>query len=191
MQYDRTVIGYHGCSVDTAEALLSGADYRQSENAWDWLGRGVYFWEFGLERAWDWAREHNGPSGAAVVGAVIQLGDCLDLLDTGYTKMLSLMAPVWVHQLKEAGEPVPENKGTDHDLKRRYFDCALVNWSVDFLDHMPEEHRTRFQCVRGSFQEGAPVFSNSAIRRQSHIQVAVRDPTCIIGTFRPNERVRV
>jgi hypothetical protein len=43
----------------------------------------------------------------------------------------------------------------------------------------------RFQTVRGVFQEGAVAFSGSDIRKKSHIQVAVRDPACISGYFKP------
>jgi hypothetical protein len=36
-----------------------------------------------------------------------------------------------------------------------------------------------FQTVRGAFEEGRPLFPGSAIRTQSHIQIAVRDVQCI------------
>ena len=41
------VYGYHGCSRDVAEMLLSGKDVslNSSENDYDWLGSGIYFWE--------------------------------------------------------------------------------------------------------------------------------------------------
>lgn len=46
------------------------------------------------------------------------------------------------------------------------------------------------QTARCGFAEGGPVYDDGAgtamdIRRQSHVQVAVRDPACIIGVFRP------
>lgn len=46
----------------------------------------------------------------------------------------------------------------------------------------------KFQTVRGVFQEGVPAFVGSDIRRKSHIQIAVRDPDCILGYFKPQVR---
>ena len=42
MRYDRTVIAYHGCDVDVADAVLAGKESLQvSANAYDWLGKGI------------------------------------------------------------------------------------------------------------------------------------------------------
>ena len=51
MHYDRTVIGYHGCDETVAEQLLDTGVFKPSTNAYDWLGHGIYFWEWGLDRA--------------------------------------------------------------------------------------------------------------------------------------------
>ena len=42
-----------------------------------------------------------------------------------------------------------------------------------------------FQTVRRGFEEGAPVHDGMLITMESHIQIAVRDPSCILGVFRP------
>jgi hypothetical protein len=59
-RFARVVLGYHGCRAPVAADLLSGSlsieDWAPSENAHDWLGHGVYFWEHSPERALDWAR---------------------------------------------------------------------------------------------------------------------------------------
>jgi hypothetical protein len=74
--------GYHGCAPDFADALIRGQvgidDWQPSQNPYDWLGHGIYFWEFAPHRARVW----GGKGG--VVGAVIQLGVCLDLTDIHY-----------------------------------------------------------------------------------------------------------
>ena len=102
------------------------------------------------------------------------------------------MAPLYVEQLRKAGKEVPMNLGANQDLKKRFFDCAFINWSLDYLASLPADQKTTYQCVRGSFPEGEPIYNDpspagarSAILRESHIQIAVRDPACIIGTFRP------
>jgi len=183
VHYARTVYGYHGCSATTAESVLSGAPFAQSENAYDWLGAGVYFWEYGLDRAWKWAKEHQ-PDEPAVVGAHIQLGDCFDLLDTRFTDTLKELAPIYAESIRATGVALPQNAGKQ--LKLRYLDCAVVNWALNFL----EGRGQRYQSVRCAFLEGEPVYDDGAgaksqIFLETHIQIAVRDPACILGTFRP------
>ena len=51
------VLGYHGCDMVTGEKVLAGkAHLRSSENDYDWLGSGIYFWENSARRALDWAK---------------------------------------------------------------------------------------------------------------------------------------
>ena len=74
-------------------------------------------------------------------------------------------------------KPLPENRGKRHDL-----DCAVINSAI--TRHARRGGRP-IQTVRGAFLEGEPVFPGSGILRESHIQIAVRDPSCILGLFRP------
>jgi hypothetical protein len=90
-QFARTIIGYHGCSASLANSMLLGKisieHWTSSENSWDWLGHGIYFWEHAPTRAFRWAREkYKKP---AVLGAVIQIGRCFDLLDESVTALLA------------------------------------------------------------------------------------------------------
>lgn len=39
------MLGYHGCSAETAEKVLKGEKFEISRNPYDWLGEGIYFWE--------------------------------------------------------------------------------------------------------------------------------------------------
>jgi hypothetical protein len=84
-RYARIVLGYHGCDPEFADALISGtlpvSEWTPSENPYDWLGKGIYFWEHAPERAQAWGE-------GGVVGALIQLGRCLDLTDVTYTELL-------------------------------------------------------------------------------------------------------
>lgn len=186
MRYDRTVIGYHGCHAATAERVLSGDPFEPSCNPWDWLGKGSCFWEYGFDRAWRWAEEHC-PDAPAVVGAVIQLVQCFDLTDTRYTNDLSAWAELFVADTREDRLPVPKNRG-DNELKGRYLDCAIINWTLEQTAAIG----IRYNSVRCLFVEGDPVYVDrqdpqirTAITKQSHIQVAVREPECILGVFRP------
>ena len=84
--YDRLpglVLAYHGCDRAVGEAVISGeSELLPSQNTYDWLGHGIYFWEYAPERAKAWGE-------GGVVGAVIQLGTCLDLTDVNYTALLT------------------------------------------------------------------------------------------------------
>lgn len=77
------VLGYHGCDREVGEAVLAGkTGLRASENDWDWLGTGIYFWENSASRALkraNFAKAHPELLRAVVkepfvVGAVIDLG---------------------------------------------------------------------------------------------------------------------
>ena len=149
--------------------------------------RGIYFWEYGPERAFDWAREvarrrpdriHN----PAVLGAIIQLGNCFDLLDLRHTEALTSAYSRFVQLMQSTGLPIPRN-GSDPmgSVSRvRRLDCAVLNW---WLDDWASRQGQHFDSVRGVFEEGEAVFPGSGIQRKSHIQVAVRNPSSILGLF--------
>jgi hypothetical protein len=46
-----------------------------------------------------------------------------------------------------------------------------------------------FDTIRCGFVEGPEAFEGSGIRYQSHIQIAVRNPACVVGVFRPRMNV--
>lgn len=176
----RWVLGYHGCATELAAELVGGTRpitaWPHSQNLYDWLGSGIYFWEHGRHRALHWARARYGDA-AAAVGAIIHLGRCFDLLDVEFTQKL-LPAYELVRRRWEArGQPILVNRGSDDDLRGRYLDCAVIQRC---LREFP-----KVDAVRGAFQEGEPAFPGAKIFRESHIQIAVRDPRCILGVFRP------
>jgi hypothetical protein len=174
-RFARVVLGYHGCDADFADSILSGEtsvrDWRESRNRYDWLGHGIYFWEHAPERALEWAavREKRG-----VIGAVIQLGVCLDFTDVRYTSALNGFYKNLKESYAAAGRDLPPN-----GRGNRVLDCLVINELVRQTD-------VGFQTVRSPFLEGPPAFPRSGIRKQSHIQVAVVDRSCILGVFRPN-----
>jgi hypothetical protein len=109
---------------------------------------------------------------SAIVGGILQLGNCLDLLDTDHTRRLAQFAK----GLVERGATVPANVGT---IRRG--DCFLVNRYCESC----AEQGAPFDTVRGLFQEGDPLIAGSEIRLENHIQVVVRRPPAIVGLFRP------
>lgn len=185
MHYARTIIGYHGCTATTAARIARGEAFSPSNNDYDWLGHGVYFWEHGPDRALrfirDKLRREKRREKPAVVGAVVHLGVCFDLLDTRFASDLGRAYRDFEDHLTSRGHDIPRNRGTAPELKLRHLDCAVLNWYLLGL----EADGIDYQTVRGCFVEGGPAFPGSGIERESHIQVAVRDPSCILGTFRP------
>src|SRR5579871_6619883 len=118
------VIGYHGCSRETAEKILVEQQFLPATKAFDWLGVGIYFWEYAPYRALDWAREKCAQSSdtPAVLGITIRLGRCLNLLDTEHVPGLAEAYAAFVETLGPAR--IPRNTATGaHYLDRRVIDA--------------------------------------------------------------------
>lgn len=186
------ILGFHGCDKAVAESIFAGTlALNPSRNDYDWLGHGIYFWENNPQRGLDYAIElQQRPrklaakiTTPAVIGAVIDLGPCLNLLDA---KALRLVADAYTQLAaltREAGKPLPENRriGNSTNLLLRPLDCAVI----ELLHQMREEdHLPAFHSVRGVFVEGQPLYPNSGFHERNHIQVCVRNPRCIKGYFR-------
>ncbi|MEO7718624.1 MAG: hypothetical protein ABIY70_20700, partial [Capsulimonas sp.] len=149
----QTVIGFHGCDHDIAERLLDGLPFHTSTNDYDWLGSGIYFWEYAPYRAWDWARQRHGAR-AAVLCAEISLGDCLNLLDTNYFADLQAVHAQIISTLEEMSVAPPENSRGANRLDRFV------------LDEFNKRYASRagfFDTVRGCFPEGLPLYKGSKL----------------------------
>lgn len=185
------VLGYHGCDASLAEKVFAGkTSLAASENDYDWLGHGVYFWEHNAQRAHEFARElrrirpRRGKAKIrrpAVVGAVIDLGHCLNLLDGRFIEMVKQAHDDLTRIHEEADEPLPSNSGGPDRLMRR-LDCAVIETL-----HATREDRNepRFDTVRAAFVEGNPIYEDAGFHAKNHIQLCVRNVACIKGYFRP------
>ena len=118
-----------------------------------------------------WARDHKKKN-PAVVGAVIQLGSCLNLMDTSSNEVLSHA----YHTLTATGIQIPQNKPGRHDL-----DSLVINYANRYA----HDQREPYDAVRAAFIEGEPVFKGSTIMKDTHIQLCLRNCSCIISYFRP------
>lgn len=174
-RFARTVFGDHGCDAEFARQVLAGevsiSAWNASQNPWDWLGHGIYFWEYAPERARSWGDQRGG--NRAVIGAIIQLGNCLDLSDVAGTERLADQYEVVRESFDADGRTLPENRGGRGDL-----DCLVINSLI-------EATGATFETVRCPFLEGNPAFPGSRIRRDSHVQLVVRNPSAIVAVFRP------
>lgn len=166
------VIGYHGCPQSLAVEILAEQRFLPSTKAYDWLGEGTYFWEYGPFRAREWAHIRCASTGdqPAVIGAVIRLGRCLNLLDTEHIPALEAVYQQLVVGLGTENLPRNTARGA-HYLDRSVVDT--YSRTVEQMSLFP------FQTVRGSFPEGGPIYAGSKILRKAHSQIAVRDASCI------------
>ena len=177
------VLGYHGCDRRVGEKLLSGTAFKASENDYDWLGPGIYFWEANPLRGLEYAGEAMRRKGSRisepfVVGAVVDLGRCLDLttafgvaaVQRGYASLQRLNA--------ESDTSMPTN--TTDRLQRR-LDCAVIRRVHAIFE---EANLPPIDTVRGVFVEGKAAYEGAAFNEKTHIQVAVCNPDCIKGVFR-------
>ena len=179
------IFGYHGCDHTTLRMVLDGGELKPSVNSHDWLGHGIYFWERSPIRALRWAQEKRGGAGSstitpAVIGAVINLGNCLDLADPESASLVAFAYKDFLEECQSSGIQPPRNKGAES--KARFLDCAVMN----HLHKLREEAgQPPFGSVRGFFNEGAPVYPTAGLRTLDHVQVCLRNPACITGFFRP------
>src|SRR4051812_32109058 len=120
---DLTVTGYHGTSQEAADRMLREG-FRASRNEWDCLGDGVYFFEDAPIHAWHWAREQHG-SEAAVLQADVQLRDCVDLKDIGWSRFLADVYDPFLAEWKAKGIPLPRQTAETHRLDREVINFAV------------------------------------------------------------------
>ena len=181
------LIGFHGCDENILESIINGKEQINiSENDHDWLGAGMYFWKNNLGRAWKWAKDSKSIKKPAVIGAVIDLGFCLDFLESEY---LSLLKPTYERLKKatdRAGAKLPENEKPKNsgDYLLRLLDCLIIE---TIHQDREEQERKPFDSVRGVFWEGKEPYPNSGFKEENHIQISVRNPNCIKGYFIPRE----
>lgn len=145
------------------------------------------FWEANPNRGLEFAREvHKRDTSKInvpfVIGAVIDLGLCLDLSTSdGIAQVKRGYQSVLENVYESLEVPLPLNSP---DNLRRPLDCAVINW-VHSLRKM--EGQRPFDTVRGVFTEGGPAYDGAGFSSKTHIQIAIRNSDCIKGVFRvPN-----
>jgi hypothetical protein len=182
------VLGYHGCDRDVGIKLVNGdIPFTHSEKDYDWLGHGIYFWESDPRRALEWAQWKNSVGhcpNPCVIGAVLDLGHCFDLVERENLDILSETFDAFAESRISAGLPLPRNedssKGASRNKVMRRLDCAVINHLHKTLD---ENELRPFDSVRGLFVEGEPAYEGGEIYRLTHCQIAIRNEACIKGVF--------
>ncbi len=180
------MLGYHGCDESVAERLISGEPFQESINDYDWLGPGIYFWEANPLRGIEFAAElQNAPWGSdittpAVVGAIIDLGFCLDLTTAAGIRQVRAAHASYISNCEQTGNVLPKNSA-DQNYLRRQLDCAVFTQ----LHQIREDDEDQpIDTVRGVFVEGEPAYEGAGFRARTHIQICVCNTSSIKGVFR-------
>jgi hypothetical protein len=192
MRFSAWILAYRGCDAEEYDRVLVGEqEVRISQNPWDWLGHGAYFWENSVQRAQEWAeflasRPKKPIKKPAVIGAIIDPGNCLDLADRECLDLVKAAYHDFAEMMRVSETLLPANEKAhsgDHDFTKRHLDCAVLN----FLHQSREKNRlSPFDTVRSPFLEGSSLFAGSRLSAQTHMQWSVRNPRkSVLGYFRP------
>lgn len=183
------VLGFHGCDESVGEAILCGEKQhlKASNNDYDWLGHGVYFWESNPQRALEFAQEcASGGKGSQgdiktpfVLGAIIDLKCCLNLLDSLSLQKLKETHSLLSEAFNTMGKSLPSNG--ENKLQRK-LDCSVIEL-LHIIQH--KTIKPSFDTVRGMFTEGEELYPGAGFRTKDHTQICVRNVECIKGYFRP------
>ena len=181
-------LAYHGCDRAFGEHLLAGAtSFKASSNDYDWLGPGAYFWESNPDRALEFAKEKHkrgqGIRSPFVVGAVLDLGLCLDLTTADSIENLRDAHGSLLGTIGPTGGPLPVN---GPEIWRRRLDCAVIRFLHLIRQNAASEP---IDTVRGIFTEGDPIYPGAAFLEKTHVQIAVVNLDCIKAVFRVRKSV--
>ncbi len=188
------VLGYHGCDRSVGLAAINGKiELLQSDTDYDWLGPGAYFWESDPLRALEWAEaqaKRRKFSHPYVIGAVIDLRNCLDLSSREDIKLVSAAYESLVELGKVNGRALPVNKSVanqpNSDRVLRFLDCAVIKRLHEIIETQGKSQEIEpFDTVRGMFTEGGELYPTSGFNLKTHVQIAVLNFKCIRGLFIP------
>lgn len=116
------------------------------------------------------------------MGAIVDLGRCLDLTTQTGLQEVQLAHSVYKNLMLEAGLPMLINhKGKDRVL--RDLDCAVI----ETLHQMREDKvLAPYDSIRAAFPEDGPLYADAGFRAKNHIQLCIlNEAKCIKGYFRP------
>jgi hypothetical protein len=139
-----------------------------------------------LQWAQDEGRRRDKIKNPAVLGAVIALGQCLNLIEANAAVLIRAAYSAYRELCRISGKSEARNAG--RDFKARYLDCAVF----ETLHRLREdEGAPPFDTVRGFFIEGTELYPGAGIRDRDHIQICVRNPEQILGFFLPRVSKRL
>lgn len=195
------VVGHHATDISIKNDVLQGyMRLKPSWYPWHWLGDGVYFWENDGDRAVWWGQKlaadqakNNKAYGTpfriarpSVLGAVIRLGNCLDLTTDQGISFLADEYELVTKQYADAKAKLPKNQDTF-----RWLDNEVINSLC--ARYARQSGSKRIDTIRATFVSETPdlasykaAFEGSAIPRQTYRIICVREESCILECFDPD-----
>ena len=175
------LVGYHGTNIESARQILQ-TGFTPSRNNYDWLGKGVYFWQDAPYRAWNWAGEYCKKKGGdpAVIRSLVRIrrNEFIDLLDYSQD-------PNWTNFIRTAHQCLQQQTSSRLPPNKRAIGYHALDKLV--LDTLVEDILKPIDinilAIRACFQEGEEIYPGSAIYNKSHIQIAVRDTGSIVKSI--------
>lgn len=180
------VIGFHSCDREVGLRMVSGKDHlKPSDNNWDWLGPGIYFWEDNpfrsLSYAIDCAEKKQKFSGQIktpfVIGAIIELGNCLNLIEPNSIGIIKNAYANLKRSIELTGGRMPTNKESNRSL-----DCAVIRF---LHESNKKDGISPYDTIRSPFHEGEAIYDQANFTAGLHIEICVINPQCIKGYFLP------
>jgi len=199
MSHGHLQIGYHGCDIAVRDGLISGQlKPKPSNNQYDWLGSGFYLFEADQERALAFAEAAASEplrrltarpiASPAVVGCIFSIQRCLDMTtSTGRREFENAHLYFQATHLR-SGQRTPLNvpvNPLDEEFLLRGLDRAVFEFIHSKLFQVYGFQY--YQAVRGAFRQVPEIAPRSGFHRDSHVQIALRDFSCIKGWFLPAE----
>lgn len=190
------VLAFHGCDRSVGERILGSTTQHltPSQNGYDWLGNGIYFWESSPRRALEFAlesqRHRHITKGRIrhpfVIGAVIDLGRCLNLLDAAGLEEMRGVYASFRQDADDGKYAMPRNSVRDSAgcFLVRKLDCAVIEGVHAFRQ---KAWLTPYESVRAALWEGDALYDGAGHLSKNHIQICVRNPRSIKGYFRVRE----
>ncbi|MBA2117728.1 hypothetical protein [Bremerella alba] len=194
--YHRTVVGYHGTTLSVALRLVNRiSKFTSSDRDYDWLGKGVYFWEYAPKQALNFAQirqtqlkkkrnknskeEYRANEPLAVVAGTIRLGFCLDLTDPENIKYVSEVYKSFQETMDLTGEDLPKNTRRYRKLDRAVFDYAYKVIEESDPNSRVDTARGVYVPASGSKR----IWEGSWIAHDTHLQICVRNTASILGLW--------
>ena len=183
------VLAYHGCEEKVGKKLISdGGPIRHSNTGKEWLGPGFYVWESDPVRALEWATGKKKIKKPYVVGVVLDLGHCLDLMSRKSLEALRESYEMLTETMRNS--QALDSYHSDNDslianttekTNTSRLDCEVINYLHRKTDK--SKKRKKFDTVRGLFLDGGELYSGSRFHKKTHIQIAVITDGCVKGFF--------
>lgn len=180
------VMGFHGCDREVGLNVINGRIQLQpSKNKWDWLGEGIYFWEHNPLRALEYAIESSTRKQfnktpiqtPFVVGAIIELGNCLNLIEPESLEVLREAYTGLTEIFKDAGKLLPKNDRGNRKLDSAVFEHLHIS--------RKDDSSPPFDTIRCAFSEGNPIYPGANFTARLHMELCVLNHNLIQGYYLP------